>query len=53
VSIEPIISARGEALSQDADGWTVCARDGSLAAHAEHTIVVTRRRSPLVLTSAI
>ena len=52
ITIEPIISARGQVLSQDADGWTVRTRDGSLTAHAEHTIVVTRRGSPLVLTSA-
>jgi methionyl aminopeptidase len=50
-TIEPIISAAGEALSQDDDGWTVRTRDGSLTAHAEHTVVVTRRGSPLVLTS--
>ena len=37
ITIEPIITARGEALSQDADGWTVRTRDGSLTAHAEHT----------------
>jgi methionyl aminopeptidase len=52
ITIEPIISAQGEALRQDADGWTVRPRDGSLTAHAEHTVVVTRRGSPLVLTSA-
>ncbi len=51
ITIEPIISARGQALRQDADGWTVRTRDGSLTAHAEHTVVVTRRGSPLVLTS--
>jgi methionyl aminopeptidase len=52
ITIEPIISARGEALSQDADGWTVRTRDGSLTAHAEHTVVVMPRGAPLVLTSA-
>jgi len=51
ITIEPIISARGQALRQDADGWTVRTRDGSLTAHAEHTVVVTRRGTPLVLTS--
>ena len=51
ITIEPIISAHDDALRQDADGWTVRTRDGSLAAHAEHTVVVTRRGSPLVLTS--
>ena len=52
ITIEPIISASGKALTQDADGWTVRTRDGSLTAHAEHTVVVTRSGSPLVLTSA-
>ena len=33
----------------DADGWTVRTADGSRAAHAEHTIAVTRD-GPLVLT---
>jgi methionyl aminopeptidase len=51
ITIEPIISARGQALRQDADGWTVRTHDGSLTAHAEHTVVVARRGSPLVLTS--
>jgi methionyl aminopeptidase len=51
ITIEPIIGAGGEALSQDADGWTVRTRDGSLTAHAEHTVVVTRLGPPLVLTS--
>lgn len=51
ITIEPIISAAGEALSEDDDGWTVRTRDGSLTAHAEHTVVVTRHGSPLVLTS--
>jgi methionyl aminopeptidase len=51
-TIEPIISAAGHALSEDADGWTVRTRDGSLAAHAEHTVVVTPRGAPIVLTAA-
>jgi methionyl aminopeptidase len=34
----------------DADGWTVRTADGSLSAHAEHTIVV-RDGAPLVLTA--
>ena len=32
------------------DGWTVSTVDGSLSAHAEHTIVV-RDGAPLVLTA--
>ena len=51
LTIEPMISA-GTALSrQDRDGWTIRTRDGSLAAHAEHTLVITKDR-PVVLTAA-
>jgi methionyl aminopeptidase len=51
VTIEPIISAGGTGLRELDDGWTIATADGSLSAHAEHTIVVTRGR-PLVLTAA-
>ena len=51
LTIEPIICAGGEAVTQDADGWTVRTRDGSLAAHHEHTLIVTRGR-PVLLTAA-
>jgi methionyl aminopeptidase len=33
------------------DGWTIRTRDGSLAAHHEHTIVVTEGE-PILLTAA-
>jgi methionyl aminopeptidase len=51
LTIEPMISAGGGQPVQDADGWTIRTRDGSLAAHHEHTLVVTRGE-PLVLTAA-
>lgn len=50
-TIEPMISAGAGQSIQDADGWTIRTRDGSLAAHHEHTLVVTRG-APLVLTAA-
>ena len=51
LTIEPIICAgAGQALHSD-DGWTVRTKDGSLAAHHEHTIVITRDR-PVLLTAA-
>jgi methionyl aminopeptidase len=28
-------------VSDDPDGWTISTRDGSLAAHFEHTILIT------------
>jgi methionyl aminopeptidase len=33
-----------------ADGWTIATRDGSVAAHVEHTVVITSG-APLVLTA--
>ena len=50
ITIEPIIAA-GEGEVQDAgDGWTLKTRDGSCAAHFEHTIVITDN-APIILTA--
>jgi methionyl aminopeptidase len=51
VTIEPMVSAGSAQGIQDANGWTIRTRDGSLAAHCEHTLVITRQ-DPLVLTAA-
>lgn len=51
ITIEPIISAGDGKGRLAADGWTIVTADGSLAAHYEHTIVVTRGR-PVLLTAA-
>lgn len=50
LTIEPIVSAGTGAVVAGDDGWTVRTADGALAAHAEHTVVITRGR-PLVLTA--
>lgn len=49
ITIEPLLGSGGRRLEQRGDGWTIATADGSWAAHAEHTIVVTRGR-PIVLT---
>ena len=49
LTIEPIISAGSDRIRQDRDGWTTRTSDGSLAAHHEHTLVISRDR-PVVLT---
>ena len=50
ITVEPIIaSGRGEGV-QGRDKWTIRTADGSLAAHFEHTIVVTRD-APILLTA--
>jgi methionyl aminopeptidase len=51
LTIEPMISAGSADPVEDRDGWTIRTRDGSLAAHHEHTIVITGGE-PLVLTAA-
>jgi methionyl aminopeptidase len=51
LTIEPIISVGDTEAVEDDDGWTVRTADGSLAAHYEHTLVVTRGR-PIILTAA-
>ena len=50
ITIEPIIAAGDGTDKQTADGWTITTRDGSYAAHSEHTIVITAG-APLVLTA--
>jgi len=51
VAIEPIISAGSWRVVEAADGWTIRTLDGSLAAHYEHTVVITRD-APVLLTAA-
>ncbi len=41
IAIEPMATLGGEKIKTDSDGWTIRTRDGSLAAHFEHTVLVT------------
>jgi len=41
LAIEPMLTSGGEDTRVLADRWTVVTADGSLAAHFEHTVVVT------------
>jgi methionyl aminopeptidase len=50
ITVEPILGAGGSGIRPGGDGWTIRTADGALAAHTEHTIVVTGGR-PLVLTA--
>src|SRR5688500_7081205 len=50
LTIEPMISAGSTQVVEDDDGWTLRTRDGSLSAHYEHTLVITRG-TPIVLTA--
>jgi methionyl aminopeptidase len=50
IAVEPMFTLGGEETRILADDWTVVTRDGSLAAHFEHTIAITED-GPEVLTS--
>ncbi len=41
IAIEPMATLGGEKITVDSDGWTINTWDGSLAAHFEHTVLIT------------
>jgi len=41
VAIEPMATLGKEKILSDPDGWTIRTRDGQLAAHFEHTVLIT------------
>ena len=49
LTIEPMISAGTAKVVKSRDGWTLRTKDGSLASHHEHTLVITKG-DPVVLT---
>ncbi|MEQ1832302.1 MAG: type I methionyl aminopeptidase [Candidatus Eisenbacteria bacterium] len=51
ITLEPIIAAGDGEMFEADDGWTIRTRDGSLAAHYEHTMIVTQG-APRLLTAA-
>lgn len=50
LAVEPMINIGGYRVRTLHDNWTVVTADGSLSAHAEHTIIVSAG-SPLILTA--
>jgi methionyl aminopeptidase len=50
LAIEPMVAMGRPETRVLGDGWTAVTRDGSLAAHFEHTIALTAG-GPLVLTA--
>jgi methionyl aminopeptidase len=50
LAIEPMVNMGKPAVKVLADGWTAVTKDGSLSAHFEHTVAVTKS-GPLVLTA--
>ncbi len=50
LAIEPMVTIGDPATVELEDGWTVITKDGSLAAHFEHTVAITAD-GPLVTTA--
>ena len=50
LAIEPMVNMGRPAVRVLSDGWTAVTRDGSLSAHFEHKVAVTKD-GPLVLTT--
>jgi methionyl aminopeptidase len=49
IAIEPMLTAGSYKVILDNDGWTYRTADGSLAAHFEHTVAITKK-GPKILT---
>ena len=50
LAIEPMLNVGGPEIRTLQDGWTIVTADGSLSAHFEHTILVTKG-APKILTA--
>lgn len=50
VALEPMAMLGAEPIMEDVDGWTLRTRDGSLAAHFEHTILITENSAEILTT---
>jgi methionyl aminopeptidase len=52
IAVEPMLMESVSRAVEAKDGWTIRTRDGCVAVHEEHTIVI-RRGAPLVITAAV
>jgi methionyl aminopeptidase len=52
LAIEPMITAGGPDVYLHDDEWSISTRDGSMAAHFEHTVVVNPEGPSTILTTA-
>ena len=49
LAIEPMVNAGGHEVEIKDDGWTAITKDGSLAAHFEHSVAITKN-GPYILS---
>lgn len=50
IAIEPMATLGRERIKTDRDGWTIRTQDGSMAAHFEHTVLVTETGAEILTT---
>jgi len=50
IAIEPMATLGKERIKTDDDGWTIRTADGSLAAHFEHTVLITETGAEILTT---
>ena len=49
IAIEPMATlGSGRIIDNDPDGWTIRTRDGSMAAHFEHTVLITEHGAEII-----
>ena len=48
IAIEPMATLGSETIKDGDDGWTIKTRDGSLAAHFEHTVLITEHGAEIL-----
>lgn len=48
IAIEPMATLGGERIKLEDDKWTISTRDGSLAAHFEHTVLITEHGAEIL-----
>lgn len=51
IAIEPMVTVGGWHVRTENDGWTVTTLDGSLAAHFEHTLILSKDGADIITTT--
>ena len=48
IAIEPMVTLGGDGVYLAPDGWTIMTKDGSWAAHFEHTVLITKNGAEIL-----
>lgn len=50
IAIEPMATLGSGDIKNDDDGWTICSKDNTMAAHFEHTVMITEDGAEILTT---